>query len=489
MHATLIYPHQLFEVHPALEAGRIVLLIEEDLFFNQYKFHKQKLLFHRATMKCYADKLKRRCFETIYIESSIAGTKERIESCIKDKGITNIHCCEVDDDWLNKKLQSLCNSLALKLKTYDSPSFLTTHTWSKEYFEKTGKYFQTNFYIEQRKRLNILIDNKGKPVGGSWTFDSENRNKLPKEISFPPEPAIQFDKFIEEGRSYLQEHYSSNPGSVEDFIYPCSHEEARKFLGQFLEYKLKSFGTYQDALTTRSRFVFHSILSPLINVGLLTPSQVISATLDFVKHENVEINALEGLIRQIIGWREFLRAIYRLESRKQRTKNFFNFTRKIPKSFWDASTGILPIDSVINKVLDTAYAHHIERLMIMGNFMLLCEFDPDEVYEWFMTFFIDAYDWVMVPNVYGMSQYSDGGLIVTKPYISSSNYIRKMSDYESGNWEKIWDALYWRFINMHQGSFNKNPRMTMMIRQLERMDQAKLKNHISVAKRYIASLH
>lgn len=436
-------------------------------------------------MKKFEAQLVENGYAVMYIDYKQTKDLPRI---LREKNITELHVCEVDDDWLSRKIKKISESLSCPLIIHESPSFLTPFTWSKEYYGTKKKYFQTNFYIEQRKRLGILLDVRGEPVGGSWTYDTENRKRLPKNISLPQEPKIFEDTFIKEGRTYIHENFKDNPGSMDYFVYPSTHDDAEKLLDNFLVYKLPSFGTYQDALTTRSDFVFHSVLSPLINVGLITPDTVVKKTLTYAKRNKVELNSVEGFIRQIIGWREFFRAVYRLESRKQRTKNHFSFTRKIPHSFWQGNTGIMPVDLVIQKVLKTGYAHHIERLMVLGNFMLLCEFDPDDVYEWFMIFFIDAYDWVMVPNVYGMSQYADGGLITTKPYISSSNYIKNMSDYDGGEWSSVWDGLYWRFIEKFKDQFVKNPRMSMMVKQLEKMETNKLRTHKKNAENYLMSL-
>jgi deoxyribodipyrimidine photolyase-related protein len=215
------------------------------------------------------------------------------------------------------------------------------------------------------------------------------------------------------------------------------------------------------------------LISPLLNSGLLTPDLIISKSLVYSEKNNIPLNSTEGFIRQIIGWREFIRGIYQCNGSSQRTKNFWGFNRKIPASFYNGTTGILPLDDTIKKVISTGYCHHIERLMILGNFMLLCEFDPDEVYKWFMELFIDSYDWVMVPNVYGMSQFADGGLMSTKPYISGSNYILKMSDYSKGDWHAIWDALFWRFMNVNRDFFLKNPRLGMLVRSYDKMTDEK----------------
>jgi len=235
-------------------------------------------------------------------------------------------------------------------------------------------------------------------------------------------------------------------------------------------------------------FLFHSLLTASLNIGLLTPDQVVERTLAFAEDHRVPLNALEGFIRQIIGWREFMRAVYLLKQDQERKTNFFKHTRRLPSSFYTGTTGLDPVDIVIKRLGQYAYAHHIERLMVLGNAMLLCEIDPTEVYRWFMEMFIDAYDWVMVPNVYGMSQHADGGLITTKPYISSSHYIRKMSDFPEGDWCEIWDGLYWRFIHKHRDFFDQNPRMKVMTNQLDRMGKARLSAHLTVANRFLDSL-
>jgi deoxyribodipyrimidine photolyase-related protein len=226
----------------------------------------------------------------------------------------------------------------------------------------------------------------------------------------------------------------------------------------------------------------------MLNIGLLTPQQIIDETLRVSAAKNIPLNSLEGFIRQIVGWREFIRLVYEREGTKQRTTNYWKFKRKIPTSFWTGDTGIAPIDSTIKKVLKTGYAHHIERLMVLGNFMLLCEFDPDEVHKWFMEMFIDAYDWVMVPNVYGMTQFADGGLMTTKPYISGSNYLMKMSDYEKGSWQPIWDGLFWRFMHVHRRFFLQNPRIGMLVKTFDKMPEEKRNAHLQIGNNYLESL-
>jgi deoxyribodipyrimidine photolyase-related protein len=255
-----------------------------------------------------------------------------------------------------------------------------------------------------------------------------------------------------------------------------------------LQERFNNFGDYEDAIVKDNLTLNHSILSPLMNVGFITPNKVISDSLQYSYKNDIPINSSEGFIRQIMGWREFIRGIYSVKGTFERTRNYWGFNRKIPTSFYTGNTGIEPIDDSIKKVLKTGYLHHIERLMVLGNFMMLCEFDPDEVYKWFMELFIDSYDWVMVPNVYGMSQFADGGLMSTKPYISSSNYIYKMSDYKKNEWDKTWDGLFWKFMDKHRDFFIKNPRLRMLINTFDKMDPIKKETHLINGEKFLKKI-
>ena len=289
-------------------------------------------------------------------------------------------------------------------------------------------------------------------------------------------------------KKYVTKNFSENYGNIDDFIYPINFEESEKWLQDFLKNRFEKFGVYEDAIVAKENFLQHSILSPMINIGLLTPQHVIDAALDYATKNNISLNSVEGFVRQIIGWREFIRIVYEREGGKQRTTNYWGFERKIPASFWSGNTGIEPIDNTIKKLLKTGYNHHIERLMLLGNFMLLCEFNPDETYKWFMEMYVDSYDWVMVPNVYGMVQFADGGLMTTKPYISGSNYVLKMSDYKKGKWGEIWDGLFWRFMHVHRSFFLKNPRLGMLVNMFDKMPEEKQKNHLRNAEKFLELL-
>lgn len=487
----LIFPNQLFEHSQLLENGFPIFLVEELLFFKHYNFHKQKIAFHRATMKHYEAFLISKNIEVDYIESSkdISDIRELIPY-LKSIGITNISYIDPVDNWLQKRIAKGCLDNSIEKNVYDSPLFLNTKEDLQPFFRSDKKkYHQTSFYTAQRNNRHILIDPDGKPTGGKWTFDAENRKKYPaKKIP----PAIQFpdaDSFYKEALEYVDKNFSTNIGQLTtNGLYPTNFKTSKLWFQQFLEQRFLEFGTYEDAIVAENSILNHSVLTPMLNIGLITPAYVIEQSIAFAETNNIPINSLEGFVRQIIGWREFIRGIYESRGSDERTRNFWGFTKKIPKSFYDGTTGIYPIDQTIKKTLETGYCHHIERLMVLGNFMLLCEFDPDEVYRWFMELFIDSYDWVMVPNVYGMSQFADGGLMATKPYISGSNYLMKMSNYKKGEWQAVWDGLFWRFMDTHRSFFRQNPRLGMLVAMFDKMPQEKRHKHLENAELYLAQL-
>ncbi len=484
----LLFPHQLFKDSPILNIDAEIYLVEEFLFFKHYKFHKQKIAFHRASMKSYADYLKNKDKTANYIEatSELCDVRQLIPNLI-DSGAEKLHVIDPTDNWLQKHINSVSNEI--EIEWLESPLFINTKDELSSFFKPTKKkFFQTSFYKQQRKDRDILMVS-GEPEGGKLTYDSENRKKYPKDKTPPHIEFPDKSNYHKEAEAYVNKNFSHHYGELNDFInYPIDHNSAERWLQKFFEQRFHEFGPYEDAIVKEEHFLNHSLLSPLINIGLLNPSHVIEKAIDYGKSNNIPINSIEGFVRQILGWREFIRGVYEAKGTEERTKNFWNFNRKIPKSFYDGTTGIKPVDDVIKKVLKTGYAHHIERLMILGNFMVLCEFNPDEVYKWFMELFIDAYDWVMVPNVYGMSLYADGGLMSTKPYISSSNYIMKMSNYPKGDWQDTWDGLFWTFMDKHRDFFSGNPRLGMLLGNLDRMNKETLENHFNNAEQFLEQL-
>jgi deoxyribodipyrimidine photolyase-related protein len=486
---TLIFPHQLFRMHPALSKENTVCLVEEYLFFTQYKFHKQKLMLHRATMKAYEASLRQKGYQVLYVEAWQHESDIRhLLPWLYQQGTRQIRYTDSTDNWLEKRLSAGCAGLGISLERLTSPAFLNTLSDVQEYFNKRKTYFQTDFYTWQRKKRKILLDDSGKPLGGKWTFDTENRKRLPRNEKAPVLPDIPENPFVREARTYIEKYYPDNYGYTSTFIYPVTFKEADQWLDTFLDQRLNFFGDYEDAMVKDQAFLYHSLLSPLLNCGLLETQQVLDKVLAKGIEANTPLNALEGFVRQLTGWREFIRIVYDREGSRQRTRNYWGFSRKIPPSFWTGETGIHPIDTVIKRVLKHGYAHHIERLMVLGNFMLLCEFDPDDVYQWFMEMFADSYDWVMVPNVYGMTQFADGGLMTTKPYISGSNYLIKMGDWNKGPWQEVWDGLFWRFMEKHRDFFSSNPRLGMLLKTLDNMPAEKRNRHMDNAAQFLQQL-
>jgi deoxyribodipyrimidine photolyase-related protein len=498
MDCTLIFPHQLFRHHPALAAGRPVILPEEWLFFRQYRFHRQKIVLHRASMQAYAHLLREKGWDPWYIDSQspIADIRLLVPE-LKRQGYTSIHIAETADDWLERRLRISAGVAGIQVHTYPSPGFLNDLPALQAYAAGKDSFFQTDFYIAQRKSRAILLEPGNKPVGGKWTFDTDNRKKMPKGHRPPliafPEP----DAYIREAITYTETHFHGHYGDAQPplhgrFPWAWTHAGASALLDDFLANRLAAFGDYEDAMSVPEHFLYHSVLTPMLNIGLLEPAQVLDATLSYADRHPVPLNALEGFIRQVAGWREFIRMVYAFRGGYQRTRNYWGFKRRIPQQFWTGSTGIGPVDAVIRKVLDTGYSHHIERLMILGNFFLLCEFDPNDVYRWFMEMYVDAYDWVMVPNVYGMTQFADGGLMTTKPYISGSNYLRKMGDWETtvvpatgATWQETWDGLFWRFMDKHRDFFGQNPRLGMLLGTFDKMPGEKRQQHLAKADAYL----
>ncbi len=486
----IIFPHQLVEQSTLVSTCDTIYLVEEWLYFKQFNFHKQKIAFHRASMKFYENYLQSKKIKVIYIDSTneLANIKNLIPY-LKKSGVDAIDYIDTTDYWLEQRISKACSNSSIKATKNRSLLFLNSSEEIITFFSDKKRLFQTDFYKHQRQSRNILLEQNQKPLGGKWTYDDENRLKYPKGKTPPKVDFLKPNLFYKEAISYTNKNFADNYGLLAtEFIYPTTFTESKTWLQDFFATRFFEFGAYEDAIVSKENILHHSVLTPMLNVGLLTPQYIIDEALQFASNNEIPINSLEGFIRQIIGWREFIRAVYELKGKEERTKNYWGFTRKIPPSFWNGTTGIEPIDDTIKKVLETGYCHHIERLMVLGNFMLLCEFDPNEVYRWFMELFIDAYDWVMVPNVYGMSQFADGGLMATKPYISGSNYLMKMSDYKKGEWQTIWDGLFWRFMDTHRTFFLQNPRLGMLVRTFDKMQLSKQQVHLANAEKFINAL-
>ena len=452
MKTSIILPNQLFQNNILINLSNNILLIEDTIFFTKFNYHKMKLLLHRASMTYYYDYIIHK-----YKDPNIKYINfynVDYEDIFSKYKIINIY--DPIDHNLLKKFKKLSKKYNVELNIYDNPLFIETNTDLESYHTEKTNYLQTNFYIWQRKRLNILIDND-KPLFNKWSFDTDNRNKF--DISYiEPKIKINKNKYIENSKKYINKHFLNNPGEINNFIYPINNKQAIKLLNDFIKNKLNTFGKYQDAISTEINFGSHSLLSSSLNIGIISVKYVLDKVLKNFKklsYENKKkyINNYEGFIRQIIGWRSYIRYIYMYYGKDLMNENFFNNNNKLNKDIWYKNTkpsNIPIIDHMINKVFKYAYLHHIERLMIIGNYFLLTFIKPIEVYEWFMSLFIDAYEYIMVANIV-MSQYNTTSIKITsRPYFSSSNYIIKMSNIKKSDWCIIFDSLYYNFINKNQ---------------------------------------
>ena len=453
------------------------------------KHHKQKILLFLSCMRSHADRLKKNKFKLEYSSIEDKSFKldytEKLKKIIKAKKIKEISSFEIEDKFFENKINNFLKKEKIKWNIIQTPMFLNSREKFKDYLSKSKKPFMAVFYKETRRDLNILMKKDGNPEGGKWSFDEENRNKLPKNISIPKFPKITETAHTERLKILIDKNFKSHPGNTKDFWFATEYDDVIKLLNFFIKEKSNLFGDYEDAVDQKDNILFHSALSPYINLGLITPEFIIKKILDFHSKNKIRLNSLEGYIRQVIGWREFMRGIYQSYSKEMETRNFFKQNRKMKNSWYEGTTGLPPLDYAIKNAVNYGWSHHIERLMILSNIMNLCEVKPTYVYKWFMEMFVDSSDWVMVPNVYGMGLFSDGGIFATKPYICGSAYFMKMMDFKKGEWCNTMDGLYWRFINRNRAFFLKNPRLSMMVRIFDKMKPDRKKLILAEAEKFI----
>lgn len=452
MNIFLILPTQLFKDIDHLKNYDIVYLLEEEYYINP-KYHKQKLLLHMSSMSYYFD----------YLVSNKINVKKIINySKLQNHNITMF-------DPIDKKMIKKFKFA----KFVDSKLFLNSNLDLLKLKKSNNRYTQSEFYKHQRIKYNILIDKNKNPVYGKWSFDTENREKFPKTYN-EHKIKIYNNKYIEESRNIINKKYNKGFGELSNngSYYPCTHSDARNHLKLFINYKISNFGRFQDAFSKNVIYGEHSNISALLNIGLLTPKEVIN---EILKHYNNSknkkdiINSVEALIRQIIGWREYMHFIYYLYDDKiLRNFNKLNLNNNIPISWYKSNkTELEIINHMINKVSKFAYLHHIERLMIMNNLMILYEFKLKEIYKWFMTCFIDSYDWVMISNVMMNINSLDSNIkYMTKMYIGSDNYIRKMSDFNNKEDFKIINNLYWNFLKKNKNILKSDYGLSRLISKI-----------------------
>ncbi len=475
--ALFILGNQLFPAKYIKQINPDFIFMAEDYgLCTHYKYHKHKIIFFLASMRRYCEQLKKSKYKVSYYDSKDALFKksyeDKISDFLKKNKISEAYFYEIEDKFFETRIQAFFKKQKISLNIIQTPLFLTSRADFKDYLRNSKKPFMKTFYEAQRKKFGILIDDNNKPTAGAWSFDKDNRKKLPKKMEVPKIPEIKKDALLQQTIDDVDKLFADHPGRGEDFWLPTDRKQSLKWLKDFVELRLQSFGDYQDAITQRSDFVFHSVLSPMINVGLILPEEVLSTVEDAYHSESdsAPINAVEGFVRQVLGWREFVRGIYQNFGEKQWNENFWDHQRKLASCWYTGDTGLPVLDDAIKKADKYSYNHHIERLMVVSNMMLLSEVHPHDVYKWFMEMFSDSSDWVMGPNVFGMGQFSDGGIFATKPYTCGSNYYLKMGDYSKGDWCETVDGLYWRFIDKHRDFYKKNPRMSFMLGTLDKMD-------------------
>ncbi|MCS5490848.1 cryptochrome/photolyase family protein [Algoriphagus limi] len=487
----LILGDQLNESHSWFDEKNedIIYLMAEMRQETDYVVHHiQKVLAFFLSMRSFSDRLQERGHRVHYYKiddpSNSQDLEKIIQECIKNYQIEKFEYQLPDEYRLDEQLNAICSKLSIQSKAVDSEHFLTERGFLADFFKGKKTYLMESFYREMRKEFNILMDGK-EPMQGKWNFDQENRSAL-KDKRLLRKPKIH-PKNVSELYEVIQKPQIKTIGRVEpeNFLWPTTREECLEVLDYFCENLLIHFGDYQDALTTWDPYLFHSRLSFAMNSKMLSPLEVVQKVEKYWEshRKEISISQVEGFIRQIIGWREYMRGVYWAKMPDYGQLNFFGHERKLPNWFWTGKTKMKCLSSSIGQSLDLAYAHHIQRLMVTGNFALLAGIHPDEVDQWYLGIYIDALEWVEITNTRGMSQFADGGIVGTKPYVSSANYIKKQGNYcdhcAYSHKEKVgekacpFNSLYWHFYNRNREKLEKNPRIGMAYRTWDKMKNKK----------------
>ena len=469
----LILGNQLFPIQlQNIEEDETVFMCEDSGLCTYEKHHKSKIALFFNAMRSFRDSLEAANIDCIYYDFNNKFEDsyiKKLSSEIKDNNFSCIRFFEIEDKPFENEIMQMISDLDIKCEVLNTPMFLDSRESFKDFVGDKKFLLQANYYKKARKEMDILIENE-KPVGGKWSFDDENRKKLPKGYIIPKLPVIKERGDSDEISNFINTEFNDHPGNINN-IFPYTTEQALDWLDTFFEERFKDFGPYEDAIFMGEHFQLHSALSSSMNLGIITPQQIITKAKDYAEANDIPLNSLEGFVRQIIGWREFIRGIYQNFSEKMINSNYWNHNRKLSEAWYTGDTGIEPLDDAIKGALEFGYTHHINRLMVLASIMNMSRIHPSEIYKWFMEMFVDSSEWVMVPNVFGMGTFADGGIFATKPYISGSSYILRMSNFKKGDWCEIVDGLYWKFIEDNKEFFAKNPRLSLMIRALEKLDQ------------------
>lgn len=470
---------------------------------NYVTHHIQKVVAFFKSMRSFSNWLTNEGHQVVYYalddKKNQQNLVENLKQLIKEYNIEQFEYQLPDEYRLDEQLKAFCVDINLTTKTFDTEHFLTSRTDFADFFKGKKQLVMEYFYRNMRKKYDIMMLNDKQPEGGKWNFDHSNRKKWKGS---PEIPAIkQVENSVEDIHEMIQNMEIETIGSIDvaNFHWPTNREACLDILHYFCEHLLVHFGDFQDAMHTEERFLFHSRLSFAMNSKMLHPKEVIETVISYWRahQDGIDISQVEGFVRQILGWREYMRGMYWKEMPNYRTLNKLNNTNTLPNFFWTGNTKMNCLKSAITQSLEHAYAHHIQRLMVTGNFALLTQMHPDAVDEWYLGIYIDAIEWVEITNTRGMSQFADGGLVATKPYVSSGSYINKMSNYCKGCIYKVskketedacpFNALYWNFLDEKQDYFKDNQRMAMMLNLLHKMDKDKLAALKNRAQAIIAS--
>ncbi len=464
-----------------------VLLCEVQDEANYVKHHQLKIAFIFSAMRHFADELRAQSFHVIYTSledtdntHSFVGEITRYHQLLKPQQIIITEPSEWRVLDMMKGLQEIIDCPVYVRK---DDRFYCDHEEFNHFAQGRKQLRMEHFYQKMRKKHNVLMDGN-KPVGGAWNYDSQNRKSLPKNIKLPEPTQFSVNSVTQSVLDLVSKRFNDHPGNTTHFYFAVTRKQAQQVLEEFISQRLPLFGDYQDTMSIKSPWLFHSHISFYLNVGLLLPREVIHAVESAYASATVPLNAAEGFIRQVLGWREFIRGIYWHMMPEYEHSNYFNHQRPLPDCFWTAKTKMNCLAQCFQNTLDNAYAHHIQRLMVIGNFSLLAGLDPKEVQAWYLAIYADAFEWVEMPNVIGMILHADGGYLASKPYIASGNYINKMSDYcqncefsvkeKTGPQACPFNYLYWFFLDKHKEKLSHNPRLTFAYKNLNNMSDDKL---------------
>ena len=475
----LIFPDDLAsnnKVLTSIDKTDPLLLYEPCDTFYQISHHKHKLVLLLSALRHWKVQLKKDFQNIIHVKI----TKDRktdlmheLEMLHKKNQFDALHVTQPSDHGVLTQLMFFASKSNIELIIHPDTKFIDSIEDFSEWAKDKKSLVQEYYYRWLRKKYNLLMEDN-KPLGGKWNFDKENQKSISKLKEAPANRAkLKSDDITISTMVDVENCFPTSIGNLENFNWAVTHNDARKQLKNFLKNYFKTFGDFQDAIDKNNSTLFHSLLSPYINSGLLDPMEcIVDAISCFKKVENeIPINALEGFVRQILGWREFIRGVYWENMPQYKEMNFWSHNKSLHKNWYSGETGIPPLDDAIKESIETGYTHHINRLMIISNLMNLSNIQPAEIYRWFMEMYVDSADWVMVPNVFGMGTYADGGIFSTKPYICGSSYMLRMSNYKKGDWCDAVDGLYWKFIEKNRDFFATNPRLALMPKSLDKMNE------------------